>query len=159
MRSQIRLILIVFVAFILLVDGMSFAGLTGDWPAMMQPFPLAGFWCITGVFIVRLAIYGRTFLANSKPGFFAGFYVFTGFFLAFYVPKLFYLVFLALEIALELLAYPVMLWFADPSPLGEFLRTGPLDFISMLSGPLAVITMLAIFWGMLYGRFNFKVRK
>ena len=118
MRSQIRLIFIVFVAFILLVDGMSFAGLAGDLPAMLQPLPMAGFWFITGVFIVRLALYGRKFLANSKPGFFSGFYVFTGLFLAFYVPKMIYLAFLILEIVLELLAYPVLLMMADPAPFG-----------------------------------------
>lgn len=159
MRSQIRFIFFFFVAFILLVDGISFAGLTGDFPAILHPLYLAGFWVITLVIIVRLAVYGRVFLSNSKPGFFAGFYLFTGFFLAFYVPKLFYIAFLIAEFALKLLIYPVILLVADPLPFGEFLWTGPLNIISMLVIPLSALSMMIFFWGMLFGRFNFKVRR
>ncbi len=158
MRSQIRFIFFFFVAFILLVDGISFAGLAGDFSAILHPLSIAGFWLITFVFIVRLAFYARAFLSNSKPGFFAGFYVFTGFFLAFYVPKLFYIAFLIAEFALKLLIYPVLLLVTDPLPFSEFLWTGPLNIISMLVIPLSVFTMMVIFWGMLFGRFNFKVR-
>ncbi len=159
MRSQIRLIFLVFVAFILLVDGITFAGLTGDFPVIRQPLFLAGFWLVTLIFIVRLAVYGRTFLSNSKPGFFAGFYVFTGFFLAFYVPKLFYMAFFVTELGLKLISYPVLLMVADPLPFGEFMWTGPLNLISLLVIPLSAFTMMVIFWGMLFGRFNFKVRR
>ncbi|MCK5461780.1 MAG: hypothetical protein KAI95_02150, partial [Bacteroidales bacterium] len=157
MRSQIRFIFFFFVAFILLVDGISFAGLTGDFPTILHPLSLAGFWVITLVFIVRLAVYGRVFLSNSKPGFFAGFYVFTGFFLAFYVPKLFYIAFLIAEFASKPLIYPVLLLVADPLPFGEFLWTGPLNIISMLVIPLSALSMMIFFWGMFFGRFNFKV--
>ena len=159
MRSQIRLIFLVFVAFILLVDGITFAGLTGDFPAIKHPLFLAGFWLVTIVFIMRLAVYGRTFLSNSKPGFFAGFYVFTGFFLAFYVPKLFYVAFYIVEFALKMLTFPVLLLVTDPLPFGEFLWSGPLNLISLLVIPLSAFTMMIIFWGMLFGRFNFKVRR
>ena len=159
MRSRIRFIFFFFVAFILLVDGISFAGLAGDFPAILHPLSLAVFWVITLVFIVRLAVYGRVFLSNSKPGFFAGFYLFTGFFLAFYVPKLFYIAFFIAEFALKLLIYPVILLVADTLPFGEFLWTGPLNIVSMLVIPLSAFTMMVIFWGMLFGRFNFKVRR
>jgi predicted MPP superfamily phosphohydrolase len=159
MRSQIRLILFFFTAFILLIDGISFSGLAGDFAAFLHPLPIAGFWLITLAFIVRLAVYGREFLSNSKPGFFAGFYVFTGFFLAFYVPKLFYIAFLLVEFALKGLIYPVLLLVAEPLPFGEFLWTGPLNIISMLIIPLSAFSMMVIFWGMLFGRFNFKVRR
>ncbi len=159
MRSQIRFIFFFFVAFILLVDGISFAGLAGDFPAFLHPLSIAGFWVITLIFIVRLAVYGRVFLSNSKPGFFAGFYVFTGFFLAFYVPKLFYIAFLIAEFALKLLIYPVILLVADPLPFGEFLWTGPLNIVSILVIPLSAFSMMVVLWGMLFGRFNFKVRR
>ncbi|MEE9461377.1 MAG: metallophosphoesterase [Bacteroidales bacterium] len=159
MRSQIRYIFFFFVAFILLVDGISFAGLAGDFPAILHPLSIAGFWVITLIFIVRLSVYGRVFLSNSKPGFFAGFYVFTGFFLAFYVPKLFYIAFLIAEFASKPLIYPVLLLVADPLPFGEFLWTGPLNIISMLVIPLSALSMMIFFWGMLFGRFNFKVRR
>ncbi len=159
MRSQIRFIFFFFVAFILLVDGIAFAGLAGDFPAIMHPLSLAGFWVITLIFIVRLAVYGLTFLSNSKPGFFAGFYLFTGFFLAFYVPKLFYIAFLIVEFALKLLIYPVILLVDYPLPFGEFLWTGPLNIISILVIPLSAFSMMVVFWGMLFGRFNFKVRR
>lgn len=159
MRSQIRFIFFFFVTFILLVDGMAFAGLAGDFPIILHPLSLVGFWIITLVFIVRLAVYGRVFLSNSKPGFFAGFYFFTGFFLAIYVPKLFYIAFLVAEFALKLLTYPVILLVADPMPFGEFLWTGPMNIISMLVIPLSAFTMMVVFWGMLFGRFNFKIRR
>jgi len=159
MRSQIRFIFFFFLAFILLVDGISFAGLAGDFSAILHPLYIAGFWLITFVFIVRLAIYARVFLSNSKPGFFAGFYVFTGFFLAFYVPKLFYIDFLLVEFALKLMIYPVLLLVTEPLTFSEFLWTGPMNIISMLVIPISVFSMMVIFWGMLFGRFNFKVRR
>ncbi len=159
MRSQIRLIIFFFVAFILLVDGITFTGIAGDFPIILHPLPMAGFWLVTFVFIVRLAVYGRVFLSNNKPGFFAGFYVFTGFFLAFYVPKLFYISFLLVEFVLKGLIYPVLLLVADPLPFGEFFWTGPMNIISMLIFPLSAFSMIIIFWGMLFGRFNFKVRR
>ncbi len=159
MRSQIRFIFFFFVAFILVVDGVSFAGLAWDFPIITHPLILAGFWLITLVFILRLAVYGRVFLSNSKPGFFAGFYVYTGFFLAFYIPKLFYIAFLIVEFGLKLLIYPVLVMLGDPLPFGEFLWTGPLNIISILVIPLSVFSMMVIFWGMLFGRFNFKVRR
>jgi predicted MPP superfamily phosphohydrolase len=159
MRSQIRLILLFFVAFIMLVDGITFAGLRGDFSAFRHPLFIAGFWLVTVLFIMRLAVYGRTFLSNSKPEFFAGFYIFTGFFLAFYVPKLFYMAFFVTELGLKLIIYPVLLMVADPLPFREFLWTGPLNLISLLVIPLSVFTMMVIFWGMLFGRFNFKVRR
>lgn len=159
MRSQIRFIFFFFVAFILVVDGVSFAGLAWDFPIIKHPLILAGFWIITLIFVLRLGVYGRVFLSNSKPGFFAGFYVFTGFFLAFYVPKLFYIAFLIVEFGLKLLIYPVLVMLGDPLPFGEFLWTGPMNIISILIIPLSVFSMMVIFWGMLFGRFNFKVRR
>jgi len=158
MRSQIKFIFFFFVAFMLLVDGISFTGLAGDFSFILHPMSIAGFWIITLIFIVRLAIYGRVFLANNKPGFFAGFYVYTTFFLAFYVPKLFYIAFFLVEFALKLLIYPILMMVSDPLPFGGFLWTGPLNFISVLVIPLSVFSMLVVFWGMIFGRFNFKVR-
>ena len=159
MKSQIRLIFILFVSFILLVDGIAFAGLAGDFPAILHPTVIAGFWLITLVVIVRLAVYGRTFISNSKPGFFAGFYVFTGFFLALYVPKLFFIAFLALEFVLKLLVFAFLGLADHPVPFGEFLWNGPLNIVSMLIIPLSIFSLMVIFWGMLFGRFNFKVRR
>lgn len=159
MRSQIRLIFFFFVSFILLVDGIAFTGLAGDFPAILHPMISAGYWLFTLVIIGRLAVYGRVFISNSKPGFFAGFYVFTGFFLALYVPKLFFIAFLALEFVLKLLVYPFLGLADHPVPFGEFLWTGPLNIISMLIIPLSIFSMMVIFWGMIFGRFNFKVRR
>ena len=159
MRSRIQLILFIFIAFILLVDGMAFTGLAADFPAILHPLPMAVFWLITMVFIIRLFSYGRIFLSDSKPGFFAGFYVFTGFFLACYVPKLFYMAFLLLEFALKPLYYSVLLVVDHPEPFGEFLWTGPLNFISRLILPVSVLATIVILWGMVIGRFNFRVRR
>ncbi len=159
MRSQIRLIFLVSLTFILLVDGITFAGLAGDFSVILHPLPLAGYWIVTLGFIIRLAVYGLTFPSKGKPGFFTGFFVFTGFFLAFYVPKLFYIAFLLVEFALKPLVYPVLLMIDEPVPIGEFLWTGPLNVISMLAIPLSAICMLIILWGILFGRFNFKVRR
>ncbi len=158
MKSQIRFIFLIFTAFILLVDGISFVGLARDFPAIMSLLSLSVFWSVPLIFISGLLIYGKTFLANNKPGFFSGFYVFTGFFLAFYVPKLFYIVFLVVEYVSKLLIYPVLLIFADSLAFGEFIGAGPLNIISKLVLPLSALSILVILWGMLFGRFNFKVR-
>jgi predicted MPP superfamily phosphohydrolase len=159
MRSRIQLILFIFVSFILLVDGITFTGLAADFPAILQPVPMAVFWSVTMIFIIRLLFYGRTFLADSQPGFFAGFYVFTGFFLACYVSKLFYTAFLLLEFALKPLIFTVVLVVAEPGPFGEFMWSGPLNFISKLILPVAVLATIVILYGMVFGRFNYRVRR
>ena len=159
MRSRITYIFLLFAAFIVLVDVLTFAGLAADFPGITQPVYWIVFWVIPLIFISRLWFYRQKFISNSKPGFFAGFYVFTGFFLAFYVPKLFYVAFFVAEIVLKPLIYAVLAMFTNPLPFGEFWWTGPMNFISMLVLPISVLAVLVIFWGMLFGRFNYKVRR
>ncbi len=158
MKSQIRLLFFFFVSFILLVDGIGFAGLISDFHICRNPVSIAIFWLIPVVFITGLQIFGKKFIANNKPGFFAGFYVFTGFFLAFYVPKLFYTVFLLLEYIIKLPAYPLFRIFSEAGAIGKFMMGGPLNFISMVVLPLSIVAFFVIIGGIVFGRFNFRVR-
>ena len=162
MKSQIKRIFFFFTAFILLIDGISFVGFIGDFHWSGSLPALIIYWTIPAFFISALQLDARQFLAENKPGFFAGFYVFTGFFLAFYIPKLFYLVFILTEYTLKILAYPVSLIFSDflnaNIPFGEFLFGGPMNFISLIVLPLSIVSFIVIIAGMAFGRFNFKVR-
>jgi predicted MPP superfamily phosphohydrolase len=62
------------------------------------------------------------------------------------------------ELVLKPLVYLVLVMTTDPLPFGEFWWAGPMNFFSMLVMPLSVLATLVIFWGMLFGRFNYKVR-
>lgn len=162
MKSQIRRIFLFFTTFIVIIDGISFAGFLGDfvWSGSLPVLLL--YWIIPLVFISSLQLYGRQFLAENKPGFFAGFYMFAGFFLAFYIPKLFYTVFILAEYILKIIAYPLSLIFSDflnvNFPFGEFMLGGPMNFISLIILPLSILSFIVILAGMAFGRFNFKVR-
>ncbi len=158
MKSQIRLINLFFVSFILLVDGIVFFGLVNDFQIFRNFAFVAVFWLVPVVFITKLQLFGRKYLANNKPGFFAGFYVFTGFFLAFYVPKLFYAAFLLLEYIIKLPAYPLSKILSYSGSFKEFILGGPLNFISLIILPLSIIAFIVVILGILFGRFNFKVR-
>ncbi len=158
MRSQIRQILMFFVIFILIVDGISFAGLLLDFSAFRNPFIYSLFWSISITYIAILYRYGKLFLAENRPGFFAGFYVFSGFFLALYVPKLIYIIAILLEFLLKLMAWPVLLVFTETPGFQEFIFHGKLNFISFSVLPLSVITLFVILGGMIFGRFRFRVR-
>ena len=157
MKSQIRLLFLFFVFFILLVDGISFTGLMIDFPVIRNPVSIGVFWLIPAVFLAGLQIFVKKFLTNNKPGFFAGFYVFTGFFLAFYIPKLLYSAFLLLEYFIKLPAYPLFRFFSEAGTIGEFMPAGPLNFISMIVLPLSIVIFFVIIGGILFGRFNFRV--
>jgi predicted MPP superfamily phosphohydrolase len=159
MHRQIRLIIIFFVAFILLVDGIVSAGLLQDFQVLRNPVFPGVYWFASLAYIAALLIYGRAFLADNRPGFFAGFYVFTGIFLALYVPKLFYAVFLLLEWLVKLLSYPLILIFSGRTGFTEGLSGGTMDFISMIVLPISLLAFILILWGMLFGRFNFRVRQ
>jgi predicted MPP superfamily phosphohydrolase len=175
MKSQIRYIFLFFLFLILLIDGTAFTGLWFDFRFMRDLPAILAYWAVPAGFIISLHIYGRKFLADNRPGFFAGFYVFTGVFLAFYVPKLFYSAFFLLEIMLEMLVYPVALIFPEPgsqggslgngpggspgSGPGGFLLDGPAGFVSMIVLPVSVSTLFIILGGMLFGRFNFQTRR
>ena len=158
MKKQLRLIFLFFLSFILLVDGIGFAGLLKDFPVLRDPVFMAAFWFVSLAFIAALKIYGSVFLADNKPGFFAGFYVFAGFFLAVYVPKLFYAVFQMLEWIVRLIAYPVCLIFSDSNSFSELTQAAPLNYISMLVLPLSLLAFFLILGGIIFGRFNFRIR-
>jgi len=107
MKNQIRLIFSFFLIFILFVDGIGFAGLRIDFPVFRYLPAILAYWIVPVVILAILYLYSRKFLADNKPGFFAGFYVFSGLFLSIYVPKLFYVAFALVEFVVEVLAYPV----------------------------------------------------
>jgi len=158
MKNQIRLIFFFFLTFILIVDGIGFAGLRIDFHVFRYFPAILTYWIVPLVILAILFLYSRKFLANNKPGFFAGFYIFSGLFLSIYIPKLFYVAFALIELVLGLLAYPVYLIFSELEGLGGFLTGGPLNFFSLLVLPLSVLTFFVIIFGILFGRFNYKVR-
>lgn len=158
MKSQVRLIFLFFVFFILIIDGIAFTGLWFDFSFFRYPLVIGAYGIVPAGFVGGLYLYGRKFLSDNRPGFFAGFYVFTGVFLSLYVPKLFYVVFVLLEFILKLVVFPFFLLLSEPEGIGEFLLAGPLNFLSPLILPISVLAFLMILGGILFGRFNFRFR-
>jgi len=157
MKKQIRLIFFFFLSFILIIDGIGFAGLRFDFQVFHYFPAIVAYWIVPAIILIGLYLYSRKFLADNEPGFFAGFYLFSGLFLSIYIPKLFYVAFALVEFVMELLAYPVYLLFSEPEGLGNFITGGPLNFFSIVVLPLSVLTFFVIIFGILFGRFNFKV--
>lgn len=158
MKSQIRIIFLVFLLLIFVIDGIAFAGLWFDFSNFRDPAVAGAYWIIPVSFVVGLYLYGRKFLADNRPGFFAGFYVYAGIFLSFYIPKLLFVVFVLLEIILKLVAFPFYRFFSETEGMGEFLMTGPLNFLSLAVLPLSILAFFMFIGGMLFGRFKFRLR-
>ena len=159
MALRIRIIFGVFTAFILLVDVISFLGLATDF-AFMREWPFILIFCIVPVLIiVRLGIYGKQFVSINPGGFPAGFFTFTGIFLAFYIPKFLYIAILLVENIIIALAYIILKAFADPAVFGEYYGMTFLNKISLMILPISGFAFLAIISGMVFGKFNFKLRE
>jgi predicted MPP superfamily phosphohydrolase len=158
MRSQVRNIFLFFTGLILLIDGIVYGGLRNDFFLIRSHEAAILFWLIPMALIITLFLYSRRFLADNRPGFFAGFYKFSGIFLTFYIPKLFYVLSVLGEYLLKLLAYPVLIVFSVDKQFMPLIHEGPLDFISLISLPFSLLAFILLPWGMLFGRFNFKVK-
>ena len=159
MGSRIRIIAGSFVIFILLVDGITFLGLATDFAFMREWQFILVFSLVPLLIIVRLGIYGMQFASSIPGGFPAGLFTFTGVFLAFYVPKLLYIVILLIENITITLVYIVLKAFSSPAGFGAFYGMTFLNKISLFILPLSAFTFLVIIGGMIFGRFNFKLRK
>jgi predicted MPP superfamily phosphohydrolase len=158
MKSRIHKIFLAFTLFILFIDGICYVGLRLDFPVFRQTVLPVTYWSATIAVILALFIYVSIFQSSNTPGLFAGFYVFAGIFLAVYIPKLIYLGFFLLELLLKVFSFPLLSLIAHPDGFGEFLLRGPLNLISMASLSLSALAFILITGGMMFGRFNFKVR-
>ncbi len=158
MRSRIHYLLLFIIAFIGLIDGMVYAGLRLDFQWTRSLLFSLVYWMVPAAFIGRLLLYLATFRADSRAGLTAGLFVFNSFFLAVYLPKLAYAAFVLLEYNLKLTAFCVSLLFNRPWEFGEFMTGGPLNFISLLVLPVAILAFVIILGGMLFGRFNYRIR-
>ena len=159
MGSRVRIIYAVFIAFILLVDGITYMGLAFDF-TLMQDLPgILTFWTIPLLFITGLFWFGGKFKSGKNHGFPAHFFTFTGLFLACYFPKLLYItVVLAENICIAFL-FSIMKLLAEPGNFTHYYGQTFLNNISLFVLPPAGISFLVILGGMLFGRFNFRLRE
>jgi predicted MPP superfamily phosphohydrolase len=158
MNSQMRLIFLFFVLFILVIDTIACTGLLHDFPVYGHPAVIAAYWIVPAGFIGGLYLFGRRFMAGNRTRAFSGFFVFAGIFIAFYVPRIFYAAFLLLEYLLKIAAFPFYRLLSGSETFGEFFLSGPLNFVSLLVLPICVLSFFVIIDGMARGRFRFLVR-
>ncbi len=155
MKSQIRLVFIIFTAFILLVDGACYLGIRRDFDLGAKAAP--AFWIVPLVFVGGMLLSGRRVFTGDRPGFFNGFFIFTGFFLSVYIPKLLYLAFTLIEYVIKLLSYPIFRILAVTED-GASVLPGFMDYISVSALPLSLLAFVLILYGMAFGRFHFRLR-
>ena len=159
MGSRIRIIYNVFIAFILLVDGITFMGIIFDFSSMRNLTGILTFWTIPFLFIAGLYWFGRKFMYVENHGFPAHFFTFTGLFLAFYFPKLLYVAILLVENICVAFVFSILKLLSEPGDFTDYYSQTFLNSISLFILPLAGISFLVITGGMLFGRFNFRLRE
>ncbi len=157
-RAQ-RIFLFGFITFILLVDVCTYSGLVFDFAAMKTPLALISFCIIPCGFISGLLLFVRKFKSEGSHGLPPRFFTFTGLFLAVYFPKLLYVIFVIIENISISFVYIIMQTFGDPGNFPDFYNRTFLHGITLFILPLAGISFLAVLGGMLFGRFNFRVRR
>jgi uncharacterized protein len=158
MDSRIRIIIGSFIAFILLVDGFAYLGMALDFSFMRQLPGILAFCIIPILIILRIILYGRKFSDRNITGFPKGFFVFTGLFLSVYVPKLLFIVFLFIENICIVLIYGLLKVISNPVNFSDYYHSSLLNNISLIIIPVSILTFLVILSGMLFGRFNFRLR-
>lgn len=156
MDRRIRLIFAIFAVFILVVDLLVYTGLAIDFGFMRNWIGAVVFFLVPFLLLARLHQYRKQFLGNV--GFPKGFFLVTGVFLAFYIPKLIYILFLLAENIIIALVFAILKFFGDPGKFPDFYAAGSLDRISICVLPFAGAVFMAIIGGMVFGRFNFRIR-
>lgn len=154
----------VFALIVLLIDLTAYQGLkvlfgeTGGITVrllMRIIFWLVPFLLITSVLYV---VYFRP--VEPDPRLFNSYYYIIAFAFMFYLPKLFFIAFYVIEeviFSARRLIKRVKRWFAVEKPGYQSCYRGKFKFMSSLGVGLAIIPFLAIIYGMMIGRFDFRV--
>jgi predicted MPP superfamily phosphohydrolase len=150
--------ILLFIGILLLIDLLAFRNLRAGLPATgfwLHKVPLWIFWLLS-ILTYSIISYGIINFKDFKPNIYREVYFFFGVFILLYVPKL---VMIFFQTAQDI--FNGFIWIANKLNPAEIGGGGaPISrgvFLSRLGLMLAAIPFASILYGMLYGRFNYKI--
>ncbi|MCK5170584.1 MAG: metallophosphoesterase [Bacteroidales bacterium] len=163
MKERFVMILIFVFAFILLVDIYSFKGVkllvSGLEPAIIKNVIYVVYWIIP-ISIISFLLYFRTLQPFERdPQIFRNFFLLAGLFLLFYVPKLVFISFHLIEDIFHIGRW-IVNKFSKSTEIDSIVNAQGISrvkFLSQLGLVLAAIPFTSILYGMVKGRFNFRI--
>jgi len=146
---------------VLVLDIYSFKGirlLTANWSDKLKLITNIAFWLVPFTMIVSMLVLVFKIDEFRTPKGFKTFYFVVGFFVLFYVPKLTFISFHLFEDVLKLLAKLISLPFDNQTVVSQIAgKISRSKFLSQIGIVVAVIPFLSIIYGMVLGRFDYKV--
>nr|MQY77884.1 hypothetical protein [Bacteroidota bacterium] len=155
--------MLVFVVIILLIDIYAFKGIrlinksiSINWIKILI---YSTFWIITSLFVIGiiLILLNESFDQGARAQ--RNLFFFVGLFLTFYIPKILFIVFHFTEDIIKGVSFVVNLLFGRRSPLvaQTTRKISRSRFLSRMGLILAALPFSSIIYGMVKGRFNFRI--
>ncbi len=155
--------MLVFVVIILLIDIYAFKGIrlinksiSINWIKILI---YSTFWIITSFFVIGiiLILLNESFDQSARAQ--RNLFFFVGLFLTFYIPKIFFIVFHFAEDIIKGVSFIINLLFGKRSPLvaQTTQKISRSKFLSRMGLILAALPFSSIIYGMVKGRFNFRI--
>ena len=163
MKERFIMILIFVFAFILLVDIYSFKGIkllvSGLEPTIIKNVIYVVYWIIP-ISIISFLLYFRTLQPFERdPRIFRNFFLLAGLFILFYIPKLVFIIFHLTEDIIHISKW-IISKFSNSTEIDTIVNAQGISrvkFLSQLGLVLAAIPFTSILYGMVKGRFNFRI--
>ncbi len=163
MKERFIMILIFVFAFILFVDIYSFKGIkllvSGLEPSIIKNVIYVVYWIIP-ISVISFLLYFRTLQPFERdPRIFNNFFLLAGLFLLFYIPKLVFITFHLTEDIIHISKW-IISKFSNSTEndiIGNVQGISRAKFLSQLGLVLAAIPFTSILYGMVKGRFNFRI--
>ncbi len=163
MKERFAMLFIFVFAFILLVDIYSFKGikllLSGLNNNMIKYVIYIFYWTVPLIIISSLLYFRALQPFEREPQIFKNFFLLAGIFILFYIPKLTFIVFHLTEDLIHLVKWVITKLSISPTKVssGELSGISRAKFISQLGLIIASIPFSSILYGILKGRFNFRL--
>lgn len=161
MKERFMMIIIFVLIFILLIDIYAFKGIklivSGLDSTLIRNIIYAVYWIIP-ITIISFLLYFRTLAPfEREPRIFRNFFLLAGFFILFYIPKLVFIAFHLTEDIIELGKWIAGKFYTSSGTLSNLQTISRAKFITQLGLVIAAIPFTSILYGMLKGRFNFRI--
>lgn len=161
MRQNPFIIIGIFLFLLLAIDFYTFKGvrhLTANWNQKWRFWLSMLFWAIPVIIVSALIVLVsmREYLQNNHK--FHWFFYFAGLFILIYVPKLTFIVFQLVEDIIRGIAYLINLPLSPDSDAAVMTeKISRAKFLSQAGVIIATIPFISILYGIIAGRFNYKI--
>jgi predicted MPP superfamily phosphohydrolase len=160
MANRMMMFKIFLVVFTIVIDIYVFIAifsLLKDQSALIKVFTAIVFWCVTSAFLISFLFFFRFESGQRDPAGLSGIFLLIGIYTLIYLPKIVFITFRGAE---------DLIWAGSwTARLGARLFTGNtlstirLPVLSITGLVVSTIPFIAILWGLLFGRFHYKVEE